>query len=85
MNKSKEQFEEYCRVNELPLEVFNGNYNWNSTRIAWEAWQASRESLEVELPLGHDEDDEYDYFAMGYNSAIEKCKQILTSNGVKVK
>lgn len=86
MNKSREQFERW----------FNGEYettmkNYDEPLIEFvmkqlfTVWQASRESLEVELPHGHEEDDEYDYFAMGYNSAIDKCKQILISNGVKVK
>lgn len=89
MDKSRKQFEEYCRAKELPLEVFNGNYNWNSTRIAWEAWQASRESLEVELPQSIPVDDEEASYeeglSEGYNNAIDDFKQILISNGVKVK
>lgn len=78
MEKSREQFEDYCRTVDLPLEIFNGNYNWNSTRLAWEGWQASRESLVVELPkkyLG-----EYTR-----NKTINECKDILISNGVKIK
>ncbi|HCZ9066197.1 TPA: hypothetical protein O4G11_001342 [Proteus mirabilis] len=50
MDKSRQQFESYCKDIDLPLEMFNGNYNWNNTRVAWEAWQASRESLINNLP-----------------------------------
>ncbi|NBM10988.1 MULTISPECIES: hypothetical protein [unclassified Proteus (in: enterobacteria)] len=51
-------------------------------------WQASRESLEVELPsdviTGHD--GMFDEgLAIGYNNALEECKEILDSNGVKIK
>lgn len=45
MDKSRQQFEKYCKDNNMPTEIFNGNYNYNATRTAWEAWQASRESL----------------------------------------
>lgn len=85
MNKSRQRFEDYCKSVDLPLETFNGNYNYNATRIAWESWQASRESLEVELPRKHDVDDEYDYFAMGYNLALNKIHDLLVEKGVKVK
>lgn len=51
-------------------------------------WQASRESLEIELPsdviTGHD--GMFDEgLAIGYNNALEECKEILDSNGVKIK
>lgn len=88
MDKSKQQFEDYCKSVDLPLEIFNGNYNYNATRIAWEAWQASRESLEVELPVKlptMDDDSFEEGLFEGYNSAIDDFKQILISNGVKVK
>lgn len=85
MDKLKQQFEDYCKSADLPTEIFNGNYNYNATRIAWEAWQASRDSLEVELPRKHDVDDEYDYFAMGYNLALNKIHDLLVEEGVKVK
>lgn len=84
MDKSRKQFEEYCRAKELPLEVFNGNYNWNSTRIAWEAWQESRESLEVEFPERKNYSG-FQQFDNGYERAIDDCENILISNGVKVK
>lgn len=82
-DKLREQFEEVAEKEGLSLEVFNGDYNWLNTRLAWKFWQASRESLEVELPnvsgIPH---TDYDY---GYRDGIEKCETILTSNGVKIK
>ncbi|WP_368911512.1 hypothetical protein [Proteus vulgaris] len=49
MDKSRQKFEEYCKDKKLPLEsINNGVYSWGPTRIAWEAWQASRESLQKE-------------------------------------
>lgn len=84
MEKSRQQFEELAIKKGLSLEVFNGDYNWLNTRLAWKFWQASRESLEVELPRKHDEADEYDYYAIGYNSAIDKVKSVLIEDGVKI-
>lgn len=89
MNKSRQQFEEHCKDKKLPLEsINNGVYSWGPTRIAWEAWQASRESLEVELPvkiptLNYETFEEG--LGEGYNNAIDDFKQILISNGVKIK
>lgn len=85
MDKSREQFERLAAKEGLSLEVFNGDYNWMNTRLAWKFWQASRESLEVELPCKYEQDDEYDYFTMGYNAAIETMEEFLVSDGVKVK
>ena len=48
MDKSRQQFEKVAEKEGLSLELFNGDYNWLNTRIAWKFWQASRESLEKE-------------------------------------
>lgn len=85
MDKSRKQFEELAVEEGLSLEAFNGDYNWLNTRLAWRWWQASRESLEIEFPRKHDVDDEYDYFAMGYNLALNKIHDLLVEEGVKVK
>lgn len=74
MDKSREQFEKWSEGKDL--------YNISPFDI----WQASRESLEIELPLKADDKDPfYDDFDAGLNIGIEKCKELLTSNGVKIK
>lgn len=73
MDKSRQQFEEWRSKNK------------SSTINLFDVWQASRESLEIELPRKHDVDDEYDYFAMGYNLALNKIHDLLVVKGVKVK
>lgn len=95
MDKSRKQFESWLvrnhsdTCNNINFEINSkGDYRYFSTRLAWEAWQASRESLGVELPsdviTGHD--GMFDEgLAIGYNNALEECKEILDSNGVKVK
>ncbi|AEZ66181.1 hypothetical protein EXT67_20860 [Pectobacterium atrosepticum] len=52
---SRAQFEEWAKVVILSLEVFKngdhkGEYKRKITRDTWEAWEASRAAIEVELP-----------------------------------
>lgn len=88
-DKSRRQFEEWYFNNhsheqKYPLHKDEvGEYFYDGTRKAWIAWQASRESLEVELPEEVSHPD--DYYQDGYNKAIEDVIYLLISNGVKVK
>lgn len=86
MDKSRQQFEETIKQLSDPSEfesklkrANNGlNYADRDVDLMWISWKASRESLEVELPkkyLG-----EYTR-----NKTINECKNILISNGVKIK
>ncbi len=94
MDKSRQQFETYFlnkpqnHIDPLKKDQF-GYYYYLVTREAWEAWQASRESLEVELPKKCNTsiagDTKTKYYFNGINEGIDKCKQILISNGVKIK
>ncbi|MGJ3353484.1 hypothetical protein [Providencia sp. Je.9.19] len=83
MDKSRQQFETYFlkkpqnHIDPLKKDQF-GYYYYLVTREAWEAWQASRESLEVELP-------DSKYGSEGYKGMIELFRNILISNGVKIK
>ncbi|ELZ9636767.1 hypothetical protein U1U22_001442 [Proteus mirabilis] len=76
MDKSRQQFEEWRGKNK------------SSTINLFDVWQASRESLEVELPVKlptMDDDSFEEGLCEGYNNAIDDFKQILISNGVKIK
>lgn len=61
MDKSREQFEEWAinhkNHHNLPVFVFykdhNGDYVDIEAKLAWQAWQASRAALVVELPPQH--------------------------------
>lgn len=91
MDKSRQQFEEEFKKRvELPTsDIFKinddtGEYYYMTPRQAWYWWQASRESLKIELP------SESTFlnpcgFNNGYNDALSHCKVILISNGVKIK
>ncbi|MGM0938548.1 MAG: hypothetical protein ACQEWL_18865 [Pseudomonadota bacterium] len=88
MDKSRQQFEDYilnktnAHIDPLKMSRF-GYYYYHVTREAWEAWQASRESLEVELPqrkgICHNE------YESGYFDGVDKCEDVLIRNGVKIK
>ncbi|CAK7037154.1 hypothetical protein [Providencia sp.] len=88
MDKSRQQFEAYfmkkpqSHIDPLKKDQF-GYYYYLVTREAWEAWQASRDSLEVELPnVSGVQHTEYDN---GYDRACQDIEEILISNGVKIK
>ncbi|MBQ0607187.1 hypothetical protein MJ634_003930 [Providencia rettgeri] len=80
MDKSRQQFEAF---------INDGDFPWlkASIPIMWMVWQASRESLEIELPdkytLEYMQDDlsdsECDFFK------CDDIKNELLSNGVKIK
>ncbi|MEX5853556.1 hypothetical protein [Providencia huaxiensis] len=89
MDKSRQQFEAYFmkkpqnHIDPLKKDQF-GYYYYLVTREAWEAWQASRESLEIELPSESISINPCG-FNDGYNDALSHCKEILISNRVKIK
>ncbi|MEY0094569.1 hypothetical protein AB7W34_16200 [Providencia rettgeri] len=75
MDKSRQQFEEeFKRRYSIPLtdsDVF-------IKEIAWKFWQASRESLEIELPEPFITNETWCYDE-------DLVNQALVSNGVKIK
>ncbi|WOC01631.1 MULTISPECIES: hypothetical protein [unclassified Providencia] len=83
MDKSRQQFEAYFinkpqnHIDPLKKDQF-GYYYYLVTREAWEAWQASRESLDVELPEGFGVHEVWCYTAVSVENE-------LISNGVKIK
>ncbi|MFP4864231.1 hypothetical protein ACLFLC_15120 [Providencia rettgeri] len=95
MDKSRQQFEEAIKKLSDPSEfesklkrANNGlNYADCNVDLMWISWQASRESLEIELPdkytLEYMQDDlsdsECDFFK------CDDIKNELSRNGVKIK
>ncbi|ARA24315.1 TPA: hypothetical protein ACKRJU_003078 [Proteus mirabilis] len=76
MDKSRQQFEGWINKNHPKCSEYHKD-------IRLEAWQASRESLEIELPerkgICHNE------YESGYFDGIDKCEDILIRSGVKIK
>ena len=85
MEKSREQFEKLAKNNGFTLDMTRGCYSSRDTRMAWDVWKASRESLEIELPPKQEMLDDYDMYEIGFNIAVNRLKEILINNGVKVK
>lgn len=71
MDKSRQQFEEWSDGKDL--------YDISPFDI----WQASRESLEIELPYKHQ--PKFYSYEDGINTGLNMCRDILISNGVKIK
>lgn len=51
--------------------------------LRWEAWQASRASLVIELPAC--EPDAASEYSKGHRQGIRACREAIQSTGVKVK
>lgn len=92
MDKSREQFEEefrkYSTLDKddiFKIDSESNDYYYLATRQAWFWWQASRESLEVELPNANPDDSGSPNFYDGYNTAISDIYDESISIGVKIK
>lgn len=89
MDKSRQQFEEKMAeylsldINEITSHREDDKYHSLTVSVAWFWWQASRESLEVELPYKF-QPSFYSYEDV-VNTGFDVCADILISNGVKIK
>lgn len=104
MDESRKAFEQWyllswgCREDnhETLFEIGpdDGIYYRLGVRLAYDAWQASREAIEIELP-SHDNnlddelscfDGEYDWGnRAGIVYGINQCANVLRAAGIKVK
>lgn len=83
MNKSREQFEAWMKslpyVLNLGFDKSTGQYILQEDRDRWEAWEASRKALILELPETESYEDGKDQWGyQEYTSAypadeLEKC------------
>lgn len=92
-DKMREEFEEWARSRSLDLAYRNypgvGQfYECPRTLLALEAWQASRESLVVELPAceeGRCDSILEEAAQESYNDALAECRRAIESLGLRVK
>ncbi|MEZ2894602.1 hypothetical protein [Providencia rettgeri] len=87
IDKSRQQFEgEFTK--RFPYSS-DGALDLTIKESFWAFWQASRESLEIELPkkcnISIGGDVKTKYYFNGINEGITKCQDVLISNGVKIK
>lgn len=90
--KMRDGFESWCLANWYTLRpaetncgiIIDGYYGHPTVQIAWQAWQASRAALVVELP--DEKEGRYlDSYQEGWNDAISSCEQRIEDCGVSYK
>lgn len=85
---SREQFEAWLRAQPHVLNVGiepDGTYTLHEDRVAWEAWRASREAVEVDLPAACADDEYFNdgvFQPMRYERDVERA---ICAAGIKVK
>ena len=90
--KMRDGFESWCLANGYTLRpaetncgiIIEGDYGHPTVQIAWQAWQASRAALVVELPelKSFNASDEPDF---AYEVAIDDIKCALDDAGAAYK
>lgn len=92
IEKMREQFEQAIAeeadqsLTAIQLSRKGDSYSTSPLIYAWWAWQASRASIEVELPgeakgYSPDECSEAD----GFNDGVDRCRSAIERLGLKVK
>ncbi|ECM5670421.1 hypothetical protein PV77_05450 [Salmonella enterica subsp. enterica serovar Newport] len=90
MDESRKQFEEWFK-NKYHVSSDVMKIMHIKSEIAWEAWQASRAAIEIELPAKNDiTGDDYPIPDLvdwddGRNAGIQKCAEAIRAAGIKVK
>ncbi|EOC1186514.1 hypothetical protein AAAW61_003781 [Cronobacter sakazakii] len=96
MDKSREQFQSWWEewFGEAPLTPWNelwcgDGYSAEDIDHMWEAWQASRAAVEIELPKYHEYTSQDTTRAQAeksaYNSGIYDSAEAIRAAGLKVK
>lgn len=86
MDKSRQQFEEWFNDEyKTTMKDYDEPLVEFVRKQLFTVWQASRESLEIELPEPNPEDSGSPNFYDRYNTAISDIHDELISNGVKIK
>ncbi|OIX96244.1 hypothetical protein BFS14_01915 [Serratia fonticola] len=84
--ESREQFEKWFNK-QMVMPIIASNET--VVRLMWKAWQASRESLVVDLPVCTDVNSAKSFagraMLTGKNSAITKCADALRAIGIRIK
>lgn len=88
-DKVREEFEAWARDNAMLLfmKVATGQYSSLKTELAWQAWQASRAALCVELPfISTPEKAGPTWIAISAKENYrEQCRGAIEAAGVRIK
>ena len=80
---SRAKFESWCATSGFDVERSNdGDYNDFATDTAWQAWQASRAAIELELPAYRDATT---HGFSAFNDALDLCENEIRKNGISIK
>lgn len=81
----REEFEEWALINHYTPhhKGVEGEYLCGATAIAWEAWQASRAALKVELPFPIIVDEGAEFAFHAYDK--DEMDKALQQAGIEVK
>lgn len=92
---SREQFEAWWKTQRAVCQFAregskNGAYHSKPCQSAWEAWQASREAVEIELPEEMKAREALDKgfmcdYAAGVTDTVVQVRENLIAAGIKVK
>lgn len=93
MDESRKQFERW--INSLPMcsaerhRIDNDRYRFNTTEVAWKAWQASRAAIEIELPRVIDAHplgpQSAKMICAFHKNVVGECAKAIRAAGIKVK
>lgn len=85
--KMHAEFEDYFKSTRRidPMMLSDGSYDSPVQDCCWEFWKASRDSLVIELPTGEQFEPMGISVRIGYDSAIEDCRESIHAAGVKTK
>lgn len=70
------------------FEAWAPNYCWKystTKELAWLAWQASREAVEIQLPDRRDYEETLSDHELGFNAGLEFCAEAIRAAGIKAK
>lgn len=98
MDESRKQFEEWVKFHlddkysEVPLYKNKGGANYLDSQVdlAWIAWQASREEIELKAPESISTREALDAgysgdYAAGRDGGMDDWERIIRAAGIKVK
>lgn len=86
---SREQFEAWATNAGFIVTTKNDGYLYPATNSAWQAWQASREAIEVELPTTIEVHPFWPsaakIFCELHKNTVAECAKSILAAGLKVK
>ncbi|WP_350365315.1 hypothetical protein [Enterobacter hormaechei] len=90
MDESRKQFHEYMLErpgtvgDDISRRLKDGEYVHIATQLRWEAWQASRSAIEIELPPAVDGSN-VPFAGNAWNAYRVEAVEAIRAAGIKVK